>query len=138
MSSRLLIAIDFDGTIVEHEFPEIGRPVPGAVEWIKTFQEMGAIIQLWTMRSDGQANGDVLTQAVDYCRRERIEFDHINHNPSQTSWTSSPKMYAHIYIDDAALGCPLINGSRMGSRPMANGRLVRGWSSNPEDDRTAW
>ena len=54
----MFIAIDFDGTIVDHRFPEIGKPVPGAFEWMKKFKEAGAKLILWTMRSDGQANGE--------------------------------------------------------------------------------
>ncbi len=48
------VAIDFDGTIVEHKFPEVGKPVPGAIEWMKKWQDAGAQLILWTMRSDGQ------------------------------------------------------------------------------------
>jgi len=49
----MYICIDFDGTIVDHRFPEIGPPVPGAVEWMLRFQEAGAKLILFTMRSDG-------------------------------------------------------------------------------------
>ncbi len=58
----LYIAVDFDGTIVDHQFPEIGKAVPGAFDWLKRFKEAGATLILWTMRSDGQEYGDVLTQ----------------------------------------------------------------------------
>ena len=47
------IAVDFDGTIVDHVFPEIGAAVPGAFKWLKRFKEAGATLILWTMRSDG-------------------------------------------------------------------------------------
>ena len=102
------IAIDFDGTIVEHEFPKIGKPVPGAFEWMKKFQEAGADLILWTMRSDGQDVGNVLTEAVEFCREKGIEFFGINTNPEQKSWTDSPKAYAQCFIDDHAFNCPLI------------------------------
>lgn len=104
----MFIAIDFDGTIAEHEFPKIGRPVPYAFTYMRTFRDLGAKLILWTMRSDGQAHGDVLTQAVEFCRQHGIEFYGVNGNPEQRAWTSSPKAYAQIYIDDAALGCPLV------------------------------
>jgi hypothetical protein len=117
------IAIDFDGTIVEHVFPEIGKPVPGAFKWLKAFQEAGANLILWTMRSDGQSSGDTLTQAVDFCREKGIEFWGVNANPDQ-HWSSSPKAYAHIYIDDAAFGCPLRKNPRVGGRPFVDWEKV--------------
>ncbi len=115
MTKPLIIAIDFDGTIVEHEFPDIGSPVPGAIKWMKIFQAAGAKLILWTMRSDGQSAGKVLTEAIEYCRSNGIEFWAANCNPDQHSWTSSNKAYAHLYIDDAAYGCPLIEPA--GERP---------------------
>ena len=99
--SEIYIAIDFDGTIVTHEFPHIGEPVPGAVSTIKVLKERGCVLILWTMRS-----GRPLDNAVEYCKSQGIEFDHINQNPQP--WTDSPKAYAQQYIDDAAVGCPLI------------------------------
>jgi len=112
----MFIAVDFDGTIVDHQFPGIGDPVPGAFEWLARFQEAGADLILWTMRSDGQQEcGDVLTEAVVYCRVMGIEFACVNENPQP--WTTSPKAYAHVYIDDAAAGCPLRANPRMGGRP---------------------
>lgn len=95
-------AIDFDGTIVTHEYPDIGAPVPFAIESIKRLKQYGTI-SLWTMRS-----GSKLQEAVDYCSENGIHFDYVNHNPTQISWTDSPKLYANFYIDDAAVGCPLI------------------------------
>lgn len=111
------IAVDFDGTICDHVFPDIGKPVPGAFEWLAKFQEAGARLILFTMRSDGQQNGDVLTHAVEFCRENGIEFFGVNRNPEQDTWTDSPKAYAHVYIDDAAFGCPLRDNPRAGGRP---------------------
>lgn len=110
---RPIIAVDFDGTITEHKFPDIGPEAPNAFKWLKRFQELGAKLILWTMRSDGRkgegkANGPVLTEAVEFCRSNGIEFWGVNTNPDQVSWTQSPKVYAHLYIDDAAAGCPLV------------------------------
>ena len=56
-----------------------------------------------------------LSEAVEFCRQHGVEFDALNRNPQQDEWTSSPKAYAHVYIDDAAFGCPLkppVNGGR--------------------------
>lgn len=108
------IAIDFDGTIVEHEYPEIGPDVPGALEWIKRFTELGATIILWTMRS-----GETLKDAVRYLNLKGIH-PLVNANPTQVGWTTSPKAYAHVYIDDAAAGCPMIESKKMNGRPMVD------------------
>lgn len=105
----MYICIDFDGTIVDHVFPGIGRPVPEAIEWIKKLQNKGAKIILFTMRSDGQQYGNVLTQAVDYLKNNGVELYGVNRNPDQDSWTASPKAYGNLYIDDAAAGCPMIH-----------------------------
>jgi sugar phosphate isomerase/epimerase len=96
------ICVDFDGTIVNHEYPKVGRPLPKALDWIKSWQRRGAEIILWTMRS-----GKELDEAVAYLKDNGIELFGINENPRQKTWTQSPKAYAPIYVDDAAFGCPL-------------------------------
>lgn len=101
----MIIAVDFDGTIVKHEFPRVGMPVPGAVQFLKLFTQGGAKLILYTMRSGGY-----LEDAVRYLRDREVKLFGVNENPEQKSWTSSPKAYAHIYIDDAAYGCPLLPG----------------------------
>lgn len=99
-----LIAVDFDDTICANtEYPSIGAPVPMALDYLKMFEESGANLILWTMRS-----GDALAQAVDYLRKNGIQPWGINENPEQYSWSESPKVYAHLYIDDAAFGVPLM------------------------------
>jgi hypothetical protein len=125
----MLIAVDFDGTIVDHCFPDIGAPCPGAFDWLKRWQAAGAKLILWTMRSDGRTgtgkeNGPVLTEAVEFCRRNGVEFFAVNENPQQASWTQSPKVYAHVYVDDAAHGCPLKENPRAGGRPMVDWSAV--------------
>lgn len=117
---RLYVAVDFDGTIVDNRFPEIGDPVPGAIETLISLKERGAVLILWTMRSDGQEHGDVLADALEYCRENGVEFDFANEHPQD--WTTSPKAYAHVYVDDAAAGCPLIDN------PKPNGRQMVDWS----------
>lgn len=119
----MFIAVDFDGTIVDHLYPDIGVPVPGAFEWLKKWQEKGAKLILWTMRSDGQHCGDVLTQAVEFCRAKGLEFYGLNENPTQ-DWSSSPKAYAQIYVDDAAFGCPLRKNPRVGGRDYVDWDIV--------------
>ena len=99
---KLIVAVDFDGTVVEHKFPQIGQPVPNAIEWIKKWSEKGAKIILWTVRS-----GEYLEQALEYIGQNGIELFGVNKNPEQHSFSNSPKAYAAIYVDDAAYGCPL-------------------------------
>lgn len=114
-----VIAVDFDGTCVEHNYPAIGMDVEGAVEVLRTLNKHGHRIILNTMRS-----GLRLEAAVRWFRDRKIELWAVNSNPEQECWTSSPKVYADIYIDDSALGCPLIflEGVR---RPVVNWPKVR-------------
>lgn len=122
----MIVAVDFDGTLCEHKFPAIGNEVPGAFRVLKELQEAGHKLILWTMRNDGRPSGDgpVLTQAVEWCRERGVEFWAMNSNPEQGSWSQSPKAYAHIYIDDAALGCPLRDSMGV-DRPMVDWEEVR-------------
>ena len=103
----MYICLDFDGTVVDHCYPEIGQPVPKALEYLRKLQIYGARIILWTMRSDGD-NGHFLTDAVNYLKENGIHLYGINRNPDQLEWTTSPKAFAHVYVDDSAIGCPLI------------------------------
>jgi hypothetical protein len=114
-----VIAVDFDGTCVEHNYPAIGMDVEGAVEVLRTLNKHGHRIILNTMRS-----GQRLEAAIRWFRDRKIEIWAVNRNPEQECWTSSPKVYADIYIDDSALGCPLIflEGVR---RPVVNWSKVR-------------
>lgn len=104
----LYIAIDFDGTCVTNEFPKIGDDI-GAVPVLKKLVEAGHKLILNTMRSDiGKEEGDdYLTQAIKWFDENQIPLYGANENKSQKYWTKSPKVYAHVYIDDSALGCPL-------------------------------
>jgi hypothetical protein len=105
----MFICVDFDGTIVDHQYPEIGQPVPHAIESLKKLSDQGARLILFTMRSDEKKKRALLTEAVDYLKKNGIELFAVNENPTQKSWTKSPKAYGHFYIDDAAVGCPLIH-----------------------------
>lgn len=116
--NSLIIGIDFDGTIVEHEYPNVGKPHPTVFFWLKKFQEEGAKLILWTMRSNDEKFGMKLDDAVEICKKNGIEFYGLNTNPTQFSWTRSNKAYAHVYIDDAAFGCPLLQIE--GKRPIVD------------------
>ena len=101
--------IDFDGTCVTHAYPFIGEDI-GSVPVLKDLVECGHKLILWTMRS-----GTQLDEAVEWFANNSIPLYGIQKNPTQGTWTTSPKAYAQIYIDDAALGCPLINRTDEGS-----------------------
>jgi len=112
----MIIAVDFDGTIVDHRFPDIGPPVPGAIEWLQRWKRAGAILILWTVR-----DGRELWRALDFLRANKIEFDRVNEN--QVNLTKSRKVYADIYIDDAAYGTPLQRIPKY-CRPCVNWSIV--------------
>ena len=97
------IAIDFDGTCVDHRYPEIGPDAPYCIETLKYFISKGHKLILYTMRDD-----EKLEEAINWFNKNGIELYGIQWNPNQESWTKSNKCYAQIYIDDSALGVPLI------------------------------
>lgn len=127
----MIIAIDFDGTCVKHSFPALGEDI-GAVPVLKRLVASGHQLILWTMRSDAQQSqivdgyeyhtGDFLTQAEEWFRGHGIPLYGVQRNPTQDEWTTSPKAYAQLYIDDAALGCPLV--CPVGERPYVDWRAV--------------
>lgn len=114
----LCFGIDFDGTCVLHKYPLVGTPVPHCINVLKRIQKEGGLLILWTMRSDGY-----LQDAVKYLTDNGITLYGINTNPRQHTWTNSPKAEAQIYIDDAALGCPLIYPGE-GQRPYVDWKKV--------------
>lgn len=112
------ICIDFDGTCVTHEFPRIGEDI-GAIPVLKELVEAGHKLILFTMRSDRKKKKKVgdetvvveenfLADAINWFEDNGIALYGVQKNPTQRFWTSSPKAYGHLYIDDANLGCPLI------------------------------
>ena len=103
MKQGLTIAIDFDGTCVEHDYPAVGMDVAGAAETLRQLQAKGHRLILYTMRS-----GELLEAAEEWFRSHNIELWAINENPEQRVWSASPKVYADYYIDDSALGTPII------------------------------
>ena len=114
----MYIAIDFDGTCVTHDYPRVGKDI-GAVPVLKMFIEAGHKLILNTMRS-----GKELGDAVKWFEDNNIPLYGVNENPTQKEWTASPKVYAQLYIDDAALGCPLISNFAVSSRPYVDWTAV--------------
>ena len=110
----MYIAVDFDGTCVTHDYPRIGKEI-GAVKVLKRLVEAGHKLILITMRS-----GKELQDAIHWFNENGIELYGVNENPTQKHWTTSPKVYAHMYIDDAAFGCPLRNVPDFSDRPFVD------------------
>lgn len=99
--TNLRIAVDFDGTIVEHEYPEIGKEKLFAFQTLKELEKRGALLILWTFRT-----GTELEEAIAYCRKNGIEFYAVNRNYPEERYdeTVSRKIDADIFIDDRNIG----------------------------------
>ena len=99
----MLIAIDFDGTIVEHRYPSIGRELPFAIETLKKLQKEGHRLILWTVRE-----GRLLDEAVEFCRERGLEFYAVNRDyPEEDRERNnhfSRKLKVDLWIDDRNLG----------------------------------
>jgi hydroxymethylpyrimidine pyrophosphatase-like HAD family hydrolase len=98
----MIIAVDFDGTVVEHRYPEIGKTILFAFETLKALQEKNHRLILWTYRA-----GKELDEAVEFCRQNGIEFYAINKNYPEEEYVEgeiSRKINADIYIDDKNIG----------------------------------
>ena len=112
----MILAIDFDGTIVEDQFPEVGKMIPGASEAINQLYADGYTIIIWSCRT-----GIKKTRAIEWLVMNGIKFHRFNEscptNIALHGGKDTRKVYANIYIDDAALGCPLIYNKNFHSRP---------------------
>lgn len=100
----MIIAVDFDGTIVKHEYPSIGKEIPFAIKTLKLLQEEGHQIILWTYRS-----GKELDDAIQFCKKGGLTFHAVNNNFEDEEYDNSysRKIYADVYIDDRnLLGIP--------------------------------
>lgn len=98
----MTIAVDFDGTIVEHKYPRIGEEIPFAIDTIKKIQKEQHRIILWTVRE-----GSLLEEAVAYCAKRGLHFYAVNKDyPEETMGDKgySRKLKADLFIDDRNLG----------------------------------
>ncbi len=116
----LKIGIDFDGTCVTHEYPKIGIDI-GAQDVLQKLVTKGHKLILNTMRSDKE-----LLFAQHWFQKNNIPLYGVGIDPDQRNWTNSMKCYAHCYIDDAALGTPLIFNPNLCDRPFVDWILVEG------------
>lgn len=110
----MVIAIDFDGTCVTHDYPAIGKDI-GSVPVLKALVQAGHKLILFTMRDANQ-----LDEAVNWFKQNEITLYARQYNPTQVHWTRSNKCYANLYIDDAALGCPTKEDSTLSDRPFVD------------------
>ena len=135
--NSLIFNIDFDGTCTTHDFPNIGKEI-GAVPVLRKLVEKGHQLILFTMRCDHEdqptgndpsieyIKGNFLTGAVNWFERHTIPLYGVQCNPTQHSWTKSPKSYAHLMIDDSAIGTPLLKIPEISKRPFVNWFHVAG------------
>ncbi len=100
-SLKKIIAVDFDGTLCENSYPNIGKPKDKVIEFVKKLAE-SCIIVLWSCR-----RGVFLDDAVAWCREHGIRLDYINENSTHIIARFNGdcrKIYADLYIDDRAIG----------------------------------
>jgi hypothetical protein len=96
----MIIAVDFDGPIVEHKYPEIGKLIPFAIETLLQLQKDGHRLILWTVRE-----GKLLQDAIDFCAERGVYFYAENANyPEEKRENASRKLGADLFIDDRNLG----------------------------------
>lgn len=100
-TEHLIIAVDFDGTIVEDAYPQIGKPMMFAFETLKKLQEKGHRLILWTYRS-----GSKLDEAVNFCEENGIYFYAVNKSFPEEEFSEniSRKIHADLFIDDRNVG----------------------------------
>jgi deoxyribodipyrimidine photolyase len=98
----MIIAVDFDGTIVTHEYPDMGKEIPFAIATLKKIQEdFQYRLILWTVRE-----GDKLEEAVEFCRKRGLEFYAVNANypEEKPEHQEARKIKADLFIDNSNLG----------------------------------
>lgn len=99
----MVIAVDFDGTIVEHKYPAIGEEIPFATDTLKMLIKERHKLILWSVRE-----GKLLEEAVEWCRKRGVEFYAVNRDyPEETMQNNnhfSRKLKADYFIDDRNIG----------------------------------
>lgn len=101
----MILAIDFDGTIVEDRFPDIGNPIPQAFDTILHLQNAGHQLILWTCRENNPAR-KYLDEAVLFCAERGLHFDAVNANVNESPFQElgqGRKVFADLYVDDKAM-----------------------------------
>lgn len=115
----MVIAIDFDGTCVSHEFPHIGFEI-GATKVLRELIDNGHSLILSTIR-----DGKDLENALNWFRERDIPLHGVQKAPNQENFTKSPKVLCQLIIDDRALGCPLTESKSLSKKPFADWKEIR-------------
>ena len=97
MSRPKVIAVDFDGTLVENDFPDIGSKNDNVVNYVREESNNGSIIILWTTRQN-----EKLKEAIDFLDENNIPYNYVNENARCINFDTSDKIFADIYLDDRA------------------------------------
>lgn len=131
----MTIAVDFDGTIVEHKYPDIGKEIPFAIDTLKRLAAEHHKIILWSVRE-----GKLLDEAVEYCRKRGLEFYAINsNNPANGIQRErhQRKLIADVYIDDRNVGGLPDWGMiyRMVTRNLTYDQALNGLDDDDEEER---
>lgn len=97
----MVISVDFDGTLVEHAYPKIGKEIPFAFDTLKRLQNEGHLLILFSVRE-----GELLDEAVEYCKKKGVEFYAVNSSDPECtdSHRVTRKVNADVFIDDHNLG----------------------------------
>ena len=98
----MTIAVDFDGTIVEHRYPKIGEEIPFATETLKILAQERHKLIIWTLRE-----GELLEEAIEWCRQRGVFFYSVNKDYPEEEKSHngfSRKLKADLFIDDRNLG----------------------------------
>ncbi len=99
----MIIAVDFDGTIVTHKYPAIGEEIPFAIDTLKMLRQDGHKLIMWSVRE-----GELLDQAVQWCKDRGLEFYAVNRDYPEETTENNPhfsrKLKVDIFIDDRNLG----------------------------------
>lgn len=116
----MVIAVDFDGTCVTHEYPKVGKDI-GAIPVLRRLVAAGHKIILFTMR-----DYETLADAEKWFADNGIPLYASNDNPS-AQWSTSRKVFAHLYIDDMAAGTPLKLNLSMSNRKFVDWKKMENW-----------
>lgn len=128
-----IIAVDFDGTLCEAAWPDIGEPRQAVIDYVLEQQQQGARLVLWTNRT-----GRKLDEAVVWCKAHGIKFDALNANLPEmikVFGNDCRKIFAHEYIDDRAIPMPgssALTVSEMVYKAHANAEKHGFWDDPPE------
>lgn len=119
MKKKKTVAIDFDGTIVEHMFPEIGAIKQNVVDKIKKWYAEGHTIIIWTCRTDQYAE-----EAKKFLDDNEIPYHYFNENPTNPFGDRCRKILADVYLDDRALNVDDLDGFNLDTFEFENDEVL--------------